>query len=139
MAMMQVLNCSRVFPSPVGVRPLTQLQRSIIAGLKRQVSVPCWGKAINTKKQIVVNEASKKVVSVPCWGKAINTTRKECYYGTETFPSPVGVRPLTLRRWNNAFSICFARFPSPVGVRPLTHLSVLNAYKTVRSFRPLLG
>ena len=38
------------------------------------VSVPCWGKAINTtrdeffEEQYVLND-----VSVPCWGKAINT------------------------------------------------------------------
>ncbi len=37
------------------------------------VSVPCWGKAINTKNLIALIIALTVGVSVPCWGKAINT------------------------------------------------------------------
>ena len=36
------------FPSPVGVRPLTQLKIRNMAPSHSFVSVPCWGKAINT-------------------------------------------------------------------------------------------
>ena len=65
------------FPSPVGVRPLTQLAAMLISSL--QVSVPCWGKAINTKRNPSSSGYHPEEVSVPCWGKAINTTSAKTY------------------------------------------------------------
>ena len=41
------------FPSPVGVRPLTPKKNCSIAQITDIVSVPCWGKAINTLRKIL--------------------------------------------------------------------------------------
>ena len=96
------------FPSPVGVRPLT-LENIFKSYFVEQFPSPVGVRSLtlqfNCKKQIVVR-------SVPCWGKAINSnlTKSNGYRNHPSFPSPVGVRPLTIR----------LKFPSPNGVRPLT-------------------
>ena len=43
-----------------------------MAQVLKIVSVPCWGKAINTFL-IIIKRMTHLIVSVPCWGKAINT------------------------------------------------------------------
>ena len=63
-----------VFPSPVGVRPLTLTSPISDPEDQKIVSVPCWGKAINTAGLKMPIEDIEEVVSVPCWGKAINTS-----------------------------------------------------------------
>ena len=65
-----------MFPSPVGVRPLTHAEDEKKRWLLLKVSVPCWGKAINTRKTNHRWETLQRV-SVPCWGKAINTFKGE--------------------------------------------------------------
>ena len=85
-----------MFPSPVGVRPLTLSAAVTRFSIFVDVSVPCWGKAINTSRKLR-HYRYRISVSVPCWGKAINTGRlphKVVPY-VLMFPSPVGVRPLT--------------------------------------------
>ena len=38
------------------------------------------------------------IVSVPCWGKAINNRYERHMSELKLFPSPVGVRPLTIAK-----------------------------------------
>ena len=83
------------------------------------------------------------LVSVPCWGKAINTDvfnrDVNIEWRKEMFPSPVGVRPLTLLGSFRHFKNGWKPFPSPVGVRPLTLRELTEDQVPAESFRPLLG
>ena len=91
----------------------------LIITILRLVSVPCWGKAINTR--LLKSNVSYKLVSVPCWGKAINTFFCSFFFKI--------IEEVSVPCWGKAINTDaeylkrYCRdeaFPSPVGVRPLT-------------------